>query len=117
VTRKSVSEWVQAWTPKDHEMRTIPLPAQAVKRQHQAANRPGRVLIARPADIIDRVDVHWDSRPFQSLLFNCRPALATPDKPHDSCDEPKQAAQGKRRHRAEAAQDRRHVLQAAQAIL
>ena len=30
VTRKSASGWVQAWTPKDHEMRTIPLPSQAV---------------------------------------------------------------------------------------
>lgn len=30
VTRKSASGYVQAWTPKDHEMRTIPLPAQAM---------------------------------------------------------------------------------------
>ena len=30
VTRKTASAWVQAWTPKDHEMRTIPLPQQAI---------------------------------------------------------------------------------------
>jgi integrase len=30
ITRKSASGWVQAWTPKDHEMRTIPLPRQAI---------------------------------------------------------------------------------------
>jgi integrase len=30
VTRKTASGWVQAWTPKDHEMRAIPLPEQAV---------------------------------------------------------------------------------------
>jgi integrase len=30
VTRKTSCKWVQAWTPKDHEMRAIPLPKQAV---------------------------------------------------------------------------------------
>ena len=30
VTRKKRESFVQAWTPKDHEMRTIPLPEQAV---------------------------------------------------------------------------------------
>lgn len=30
VTRKSAKNWVQAWTPKDHEMRAIPLSDQAV---------------------------------------------------------------------------------------
>jgi integrase len=31
VTRKDRSDLVQAWTPKDHEMRTIPLPEQTVQ--------------------------------------------------------------------------------------
>jgi len=30
VTRKSADDFVQVWTPKDHEMRTIPLPKQAI---------------------------------------------------------------------------------------
>jgi len=30
VTRKSAKNWVQAWTPKDHEMRAIPLSDHAV---------------------------------------------------------------------------------------
>jgi len=31
VSRKQSSGYIQAWTPKDHQLRTIPLPAQAVK--------------------------------------------------------------------------------------
>lgn len=30
VTRRTASGWVQAWTPKDHEMRTIPVPPQVI---------------------------------------------------------------------------------------
>jgi integrase len=30
ITRKSRTEWIQPWQPKDHEIRTIPLPKQAV---------------------------------------------------------------------------------------
>ena len=30
MTRKAAEEFVQAWTPKDHEMRSIPLPRQAI---------------------------------------------------------------------------------------
>ena len=31
VTRRPADGWVQAWTPKDHEMRAIPVPPQAVE--------------------------------------------------------------------------------------
>jgi len=31
VTRKTARKWVQPWTPKDHEMRTIPMPPQTVE--------------------------------------------------------------------------------------
>ncbi len=30
VTRKSKTDWIQPWQPKDHELRTVPLPEQAV---------------------------------------------------------------------------------------
>lgn len=30
ITRKSRTDWLQPWRPKDHEIRTVPLPEQAV---------------------------------------------------------------------------------------